>query len=903
MRKKYLSALLFGALLFASAGTFTSCKDYDDDINNLQTQITDVKNAVAELQKLIGEGKFVTNVVAENNGLKITWNDGQSTIIENVINGEVQKGDVVTFDSETGEIKINDEATGYYVSKDPITNKFQAPYVNADGVLVLIDEEGKEVVTNIRTAPVTAVENTDGSTTLVLWVDGEKQEIIVPSAASSVTDVDIIGYASDEDKIGSKEFGEKKNGFYAATEGYVTAHIYKATKTSDWKGNKANLKGGEILAAYKMNGLVSRVAPLSVDASSLDFKLINTKNEEAPLTVSMAPYSNNSVVTGSRAASKNGMYSVSFEYQIAESNKTASDWYAEKFGSNNAPVLFALTTQSGLISSYDIAILYDNTDQAINAFYLTAPYTKIEVTNGSTKDIEVGKTYTVETNDDSFIYDAYLSFDANDIDKWGIEYDKTNAPLSFTVTKMPDNLSTKEFSFTYNYLTKKGGSAATKKISVNAKTNLDSAVQLCSEVSHRIVKKDNYFTVSLDEMFNSLGDSKKLQWIRDVNLADDAVPFVILDGNYNAAPNGGEADATIRFTEDAEGKKETTDASKAKYVKFTFANNDSHLTPETSYVATINFKPKAGAQGEYADDVINTVTVPLKITIPAFTDLLQKDMNVFDAEGKVASAYMLEAYDWVTKDVEATSTYKFNGAFKNLADMTADGFEFTLELDDNSKNEIVDGKTSAQLALLADSKYNSTATTTINVNSSNANNVAITLRNDYKAKSYGKELIVNLTGAKYCGVYEYDDTSFKIKLLSPIKEGKYVADGGAVKIASTGTTIVTAENVWATTVNDNVKYDLFKTAVKNTSDGKYYSEWARQDLAKVVFSSDGIKFVVEGDGTPSEAQVDATSGTIKTPSSISLRASGNPGDRSKLKISTTDIWGYTLTEEVDVVVE
>ena len=167
MRKKYLSALLFGALLFASAGTFTSCKDYDDDINNLQTQITDVKNAVAELQKLIGEGKFVTNVVAENNGLKITWNDGQSTIIENVINGEVQKGDVVTFDSETGEIKINDEATGYYVSKDPITNKFQAPYVNADGVLVLIDEEGKEVVTNIRTAPVTAVENTDGSTTLV----------------------------------------------------------------------------------------------------------------------------------------------------------------------------------------------------------------------------------------------------------------------------------------------------------------------------------------------------------------------------------------------------------------------------------------------------------------------------------------------------------------------------------------------------------------------------------------------------------------------------------------------------------------------------------------------------------------------------------------------------------------
>ena len=49
MRKKYLSALLFGALLFASAGTFTSCKDYDDDIANLQEQI-DKKGSLEELQ-------------------------------------------------------------------------------------------------------------------------------------------------------------------------------------------------------------------------------------------------------------------------------------------------------------------------------------------------------------------------------------------------------------------------------------------------------------------------------------------------------------------------------------------------------------------------------------------------------------------------------------------------------------------------------------------------------------------------------------------------------------------------------------------------------------------------------------------------------------------------------------
>ena len=39
MNKKFLSAILFGALMVTSTGTFVSCKDYDEDIENLQTQI------------------------------------------------------------------------------------------------------------------------------------------------------------------------------------------------------------------------------------------------------------------------------------------------------------------------------------------------------------------------------------------------------------------------------------------------------------------------------------------------------------------------------------------------------------------------------------------------------------------------------------------------------------------------------------------------------------------------------------------------------------------------------------------------------------------------------------------------------------------------------------------------
>ena len=47
MNKKFLSAILFGALMVTSTGTFVSCKDYDDDITNLQEQVDAQKSDLA----------------------------------------------------------------------------------------------------------------------------------------------------------------------------------------------------------------------------------------------------------------------------------------------------------------------------------------------------------------------------------------------------------------------------------------------------------------------------------------------------------------------------------------------------------------------------------------------------------------------------------------------------------------------------------------------------------------------------------------------------------------------------------------------------------------------------------------------------------------------------------------
>ena len=112
MRKKYLSALLFGALLVTSTGTFTSCKDYDDDINNLQEQITSNKDAIAALQKLVSEGKWVTSISPIENGFTVTMSDGTTQNITG-INGEDGKpGTVITLDPETNNWIIDGVDTG-----------------------------------------------------------------------------------------------------------------------------------------------------------------------------------------------------------------------------------------------------------------------------------------------------------------------------------------------------------------------------------------------------------------------------------------------------------------------------------------------------------------------------------------------------------------------------------------------------------------------------------------------------------------------------------------------------------------------------------------------------------------------------------------------------------------------
>ena len=72
MNKKILSAMLSVAMLFAAGSAFVSCKDYDDDIKNLQGQIDNLSQAVKDIQNQIQKGYLLTDVKQTSGGVTIT---------------------------------------------------------------------------------------------------------------------------------------------------------------------------------------------------------------------------------------------------------------------------------------------------------------------------------------------------------------------------------------------------------------------------------------------------------------------------------------------------------------------------------------------------------------------------------------------------------------------------------------------------------------------------------------------------------------------------------------------------------------------------------------------------------------------------------------------------------------
>ena len=113
MNKKFLSALLLGALTVTSTGTLVSCKDYDDDITNLQEQIDKNAKAIKEINDLIAKGGVITGTTSVEGGVELTLSNGEKFTIKNGENGAAGKDGVAWTIGEDGFWYKDGEKTEY----------------------------------------------------------------------------------------------------------------------------------------------------------------------------------------------------------------------------------------------------------------------------------------------------------------------------------------------------------------------------------------------------------------------------------------------------------------------------------------------------------------------------------------------------------------------------------------------------------------------------------------------------------------------------------------------------------------------------------------------------------------------------------------------------------------------
>ena len=167
MKRKYLSALLMGVLTLSSVSTFTSCKDYDDDISNLQGQIDKLATAdqlsqkVEELRALISSNKSDITSLQSELAKKTTLEEVKAVLADYATKEYVDAADKTLQDAidalKTGDIaKLKEDVVKAQAAADKAADDAKA--ANAEIVETLKTLATKTELTTAAEAAQKAIE-------------------------------------------------------------------------------------------------------------------------------------------------------------------------------------------------------------------------------------------------------------------------------------------------------------------------------------------------------------------------------------------------------------------------------------------------------------------------------------------------------------------------------------------------------------------------------------------------------------------------------------------------------------------------------------------------------------------------------------------------------------------------
>ena len=886
----------------------------------MQGQITSNKDAIAanakaiaELTNKVNQGVFVKSVTKDGNGLLITMSDGTTSTIANVVNEEVKPGSVVTIDKETGKISIDGVETEFFAVKDTKTGDVKVPYINEEGELITFDAEGNEVKTGIKKNETVAVENADGSYTLSIpGADGKLISIKLPSPASAINTMVIEGLTAGKVEL------------------KLTAYTFKmdapsvTTNREGWKGAKKDAlpkDGTQIYAGD--NSLTVRVEPASVDATELNFALVDSKSQKvnnATFTVKEAG------VASIARTSNNSRYTVNFNQ--VEIPALGKDQFLNQFeASSTKAKLFALEANETFRTDYVTVVTPADYASPATTDLLT-PY-KLNGVEASAKGttlassptiiaLDLNKeykiTYGAENVNAPHLYDVEFTYDVERAKLFGAVINQENG--SVKLTKNPDPLTEAVLEIKVRFLDVKG--YITEKVFFVSNSSKIVAPSTYEAVEHE-VKADNgaaatsanFFSIDLAAMKSALGTNLSL-WSTKVNLDLTSYEFYTAEAcaakdklknkvtsdaisSINAVDILGVAPVTLSAAakEGAQADEIVTgnNGASAKFIKFPVDNSvaDGFLTLGKKYFVKVTFKSES-------TKVLNTIVVPVTFTAPTLSE------QFVPAPGYVKDGVINAYFDQVNGTINGVTKApytKLGKYFDKYSKVAKDEISVII----HPEEEIEAGELMSNYVITANAASQSYT----------FDNTWIGFNTNFDAsknetpKAYGKVFTVVVKQDKY-NEWTYNPLNgdalyvFKMRLASAIYDGTIVpAEGTSITLKANDLingAIVKASDILGKDYAGNVYNvvpDKYADNGKTGADYQAVAAWANPQIANVEIAKGQYMTGAVVVPVTKDAEGKEVAGGFK------LTAEAISSDcTSTLTVKVTDKWGYVLTKEVTI---
>ena len=932
MKRKYFSALLMGALAIASVSTFTSCKDYDDDIDNLQSQIdkaglqSDIDALKTQLQDAASTASAAKttaeSALAKANDAAVKA-DVEKAIQKVEVTANKAATDVATAISNAanaqttadGAQKAADAAKAAKDAQkqaDQAVKDAAAAATTANAAAKQADfEKALERIGNLETSRVTADKLDEKLTQLkeeLLGADGDKETIgsltvkvnaykgAVEELYSAVTSVELVETYSGVNGFTSN--WNTTNGITSLTVEMLHGLISDDSKFGDENGNDAKpiveyVKGKDIDVKDDAS-IVVRVNPVNADLTKgAKIILLNSKGESLEDIVKVGTPSKFDKLITTRAAAtvKTGLWKLplSVAEGVSEEDFKKAVTVKDENGNEKA-ILYAVAINNTVDSKAEAAA-----DRYVVSTYDVKPtYNKFVPSNDF--------TFKVGGKDVSEIHNRWTG-----VRYWNsLLQVEVGKPFSITDLKTSDNTAAD-----YYYVVLDKDNAIESGVSeLNAWKNYE-----IDNLNKVVPASENLtLTIQTEAANHDIIGFRVYAVNKDGKLLDpDGKAFYVVVGENYTSGIVGNLDAVNKITE----KKDFSPVDGVSYgpwelvadnnacplsEKPVFAavyyDKDGNETTNMSEVTKIAFKVNNPAL------IADGATVSLKSTLRKYTD------NNFYEVGTVTATYTKVLPKAFPADITfrpAQETGKGTGYF--IAYMTPEnGYTVTnksvygsvdlnnvfYNLDDNVSFEIADAAKDANDKLTS-------------VRADKANN--------FVAKVAAKDFINSTTKHAVTAKYNYGE----ISLVKNNKTGQWekkpcsVDYGKSLSVtfacwhsASSYSWKEQPALQWKATANV-IKTDIKNIAVKNTYNNDFFGGTFAQLLTNkyLEVKAGSAHLTYEGQVDPYfTVEVDATNGQfIFTQTGIQAENAPTVDHTENLEFVVVDAYGHEVPQSFKVTIK